>query len=240
LGDIKLIRIAICDDDEKMQNNLKTAITDWAMSKDIYITVELIKSAEEFLMIWPETSFDLAFLDIEMNAISGVELAKIIRKQNDNMLIVFVTSHSQYVLRGYDVNAMHYLIKPVSMSKLLPILDKAYTICKSQQSTALVISDNASKTKLQYSNINYITVQSHDVSIYTNEKTYVERLPINKLVNILPDYFIRIHRSHIVNLYKVDVLYKEALVLSSGEKLPISRNNYKQVSDLFMRLSIGK
>ena len=98
------MRFAICEDDLSMQQRLSDAIADWAKSKKIQSDILCYPSAESFIMAWPDISFDLAFLDIQMKGMTGIELAEYIRKTDKNMLIVFVTSFSQYVLKGYDVN----------------------------------------------------------------------------------------------------------------------------------------
>jgi len=191
-------------------------------------------------MAWPELSFDVAFLDIKMQQMTGIELADTIRKIDNNMIIVFTTSFSQYALRGYDVNALHYLIKPVSPAKLLPILDKARMIWRSRRDSFLLVSDGAGQLKLPYGDIYYISVLSHTMSINTGSAVYEMRKTLGELMEILPSYFIRIHRSFIVNLFKVDCIYKDSLLLTNAAKLPVSRNNSKDVNDAFIRLHIGR
>lgn len=234
------MRIAICEDDDAMQTSLKKIIEDWAESGSTDVDVLCYPSAEAFLFAWPEMSFDLAFLDIQMKQMTGIELASFIRKTDSNMLIVFITSFAQYVLKGYDVNALHYLIKPVSIAKILPILDKAKLICMSRQDLFILVTDGAGRLKLSFSDIYYISISSHTASVHVGSNVYYMRKTIDELLEILPDCFVRVHRSHVVNLYKVDCMYKDSLLLSTGETLPISRNNSKDVNDAFIRLHIGR
>ena len=100
------MRIAICEDNPKEQERLKAAIQDWAQARNAQADVLCYASAEAFLMAWPEVSFDLAFLDIQMKDMDGIQLAETIRRSDKNMLLVFVTSFTQYVLKGYDVAAL--------------------------------------------------------------------------------------------------------------------------------------
>ena len=83
-----------------------------------------------------------------MGEMSGIDIAKRVREHDKDVLIVFVTSFSQYSLEGYDVNALHYLIKPLSNAKLIPILDKAHVVWRSFRKESLVILDGNSKSKL--------------------------------------------------------------------------------------------
>jgi DNA-binding LytR/AlgR family response regulator len=230
------MRFAICEDDVSMRQRLSNAIEDWAKSRKIQVDVLCYSKAEAFLMAWPDVSFDLAFLDIHMKGMTGIELATYIRKNDKNMMIVFITSFSQYVLNGYDVNALHYLIKPLSLTKLLPILDKASMIWRSRQNAVLLVPNGNGQLKLLFDDIYCISMFSHTANIQTENDTYELRKTAEELTNLLPRYFIRCHRSYIVNLFKVDCVYKSSLLLSNGKSLPISRNNSKPVNDAFIRL----
>lgn len=190
-------------------------------------------------MVWPELAYDLIFLDIHMQGMTGIELAERIRETDKNMMIVFVTSFSQYAIKGYDVDALHYLIKPLSASKLIPILDKAHTIWHSRQYATILVLTETGQTKLQLDSIYCISMLSHKANIQTESDTYGQRKTAEELSAMLPEYFIRCHRSFIVNLNKVDCVYKESLLLSNGKSLPVSRNNSKAVRDAFIRLNSG-
>ena len=232
------MRIAICEDEEHAQKRLKKIICDWATVKKISTDISHFPSAEAFLMIWPETQFDLVFLDIQMKQMTGIELAALICKSDANMLIVFVTNHRQYAINGYDVNAFHYLIKPISPAKLLPILDKAYMIWHSNHEGSILISTDSAQIKLIFSDIFYISKNGNMATVNIGGKSYETRKALSEFAAILPSNFLRCHRSFIVNLYKIDSLYKSALTLSNGDTLPVSRDNAKVISDAYVRLHL--
>ena len=230
------MRIANCKDDIEMQNRLSEAIKDWAYSRKVQVDILCYQSAEAFIFTWPDISFDLAFFDIQMKGMTGIQLAEFIRKTDKNMLIVFLTSFSQFVLQGYDVNALHYLIKPLSQSKLLPIMDKAHIIWSSRQNAVIIVSTGNGQLKLLFDDIYCISMLSHTAIIQTESNSYELRKTAEELSELLPSYFIRCHRSYIVNLFKVDCVYKQSLRLSNGEIIPISRRNSKTVNDAFVKL----
>lgn len=231
-----MLRIAICEDNQKEQERLTAAIKDWAAVRKTQADILCYPSAEAFLIAWPDVFFDLAFLDIQMKDMNGIQLAEYIRRSDKNMLLVFVTSFTQYVLKGYDVAALHYLIKPLSTAKLLPVLDKAHMICRSRQNDFILVSEGSGQIKLPYGSIHYISMLSHTAEIHTDDKAYGLRKTAAELNDMLPAHFVRCHRSYIVNLFKTDCVYRDSLILSDGTKLPVSRNNSKQVGDAFMRL----
>ena len=230
------MRFVICEDDLNVQQRLSTEIEDWANSRKIHIDILFYASAEAFIIAWPNIVFDIIFLDIKMNCVSGIELAEYIRKNDRNVMIVFLTSFQQYVLKGYDVNALHYLIKPLSKAKLLPVLDKAYTIWASRHNDVLIVSTRNGKMKLPFDEILYISMSSHIANIYTENNQYELRKTAAELNNMLPKYFVYCHRSHFVNLFKTDCVYNNSLLLTNGKLLPISRKNSKIVKDSFIRL----
>lgn len=230
------VRIAICEDESGAAEKLTETILDWADARKVEVDIKGYNNAESFLMTWPDVAFDLVFLDIEMKNISGIQLAEIIRETDKNMMIVFVTSHKQYALRGYDVNALHYLIKPLSTIKLLPVLDKAHAFWSTGQKEFLIVSNDIGKNKLLLNEIYYISMHAHNAEIYTFDNTHTLRKTANELAESLPSCFIRCHRSYIVNMYKVDCIYKDTLRLSNGTELPISRSSIKSVKDAFVRL----
>ena len=234
------MHIAICEDDFNMQQKLSEAIIDWARARKVPVDILCYANAEAFIMAWPDISFDLVFLDIKMKEMTGIELADHIRKTDKNMMIVFVTNFRNFALKGYDVNALHYLLKPLSLAKLLPILDKAHTIWFSRHKSTILVFKGDGQIKLPYDNIYCISMRSHMATIHTENETYELRKTAEELADLLPGYFIRCHRSYIVNLLKVDCMYKESLQLSNGKTLPISRNKSKIANDVFIKLHTGE
>ena len=99
----------------------------WASSAGHTVHIDDFPSAESFLFRYAEESdYDILLLDIEMGAMDGVTMAKELRKSNDTVQIIFITGYSDYIAEGYDVAALHYLVKPVSREKLFAVLDRAW------------------------------------------------------------------------------------------------------------------
>jgi DNA-binding LytR/AlgR family response regulator len=230
------MRFAICDDEKSMQKNISDYIAGWASTKGIQIDVFYFSSAEAFMLAWLDTPFDLVFLDIQMEKMTGIELAEYIRKTDKNMLIVFITNFAQHVFRGYDVDALHYLIKPITKRMLMPILNRAYTILNSRKNATLLVTDDNALVKLPFGDIYCISILSHVAYIQTANSAYKLKKTAEELFKLLPGYFIRCHRSCIVNLFKVDCVYKNSLLLSNGKTMPVSRSHTKVVNNAFIKL----
>ena len=119
-------KIAICDDTETDRNYIKDLVTHWAHISKQQADIHLFSSAEEFLFEYEEDKgYQILLLDIEMGKMDGVTMAKKLRETNDSTQIIFVTGYSDYIAEGYEVSALHYLMKPVKEDKLFRVLDRA-------------------------------------------------------------------------------------------------------------------
>ena len=233
------LHIAICDDDKNAQEQLAKQIMDWADDRKTGIELRYYDSAESFMMSWPEVSCDLVFLDIKMKNIDGVQLAGNIRKKDRNIIIVFVTSFYQYSLYGYNVEALNYLIKPVSAAKLLPTLDKACLIYNSRRNSFLIGTNGKDQCKVFLDDIYYISMSAHYAEVFTADASYTVRKSAKELEELLPEYFIRCHRSHFANMFKVErICGNSSLVMLNQKELPLSRNNVKRVKEAFIRFQV--
>ena len=119
-------KIAICDDESAQAALLEGYVTQWAAQRGETVKLCLFPSAEAFLFAWEEEKdWAVLLLDIQMGGLSGMELAKKLRKADSSLPIIFITGVPDYVEEGYEVEALHYLLKPVRPEKLFSSLDRA-------------------------------------------------------------------------------------------------------------------
>ena len=119
-------QIAICDDSKIDTQYITNFVKCWAQEANISVHIDAFPSAEVFLFHYEEKKdYDILLLDVEMGAMDGVTLAKTLRKENDTIQIVFLTGYSDYISEGYEVDALHYLLKPVQKEKLFSVLYRA-------------------------------------------------------------------------------------------------------------------
>lgn len=219
-----IMKICICDDDLQQCLLLKEMIL-----KHSNHQITIFYSAEEMLFECEQYfPFDCIFLDIKMDKINGITLAKKIRSDDQNVIIVFLSSSRDYVFLGYEVNAMRYLLKPLEEKKCFELLDLIEQTLVKTKPFILI-----NKTKIYCSNILYIESYGHYCSIHT-DKTIDLKISIGKLLSQLPDYFVQTHRSYIVNLEHVESIEKKNCFLSNQVVVPISRNSIKKVNLAFM------
>ena len=131
-------KIAICDDFEQDAKYIASAVNKWAEKERILLDVEVFPSADSFLFHYADhKDFDIMLLDIEMPSMSGIELAKKIRLENDAVQIIFITGYIDYISEGYDVAALHYLMKPLSEDKLSEVLNRAVLKIRKNEKTGV-------------------------------------------------------------------------------------------------------
>ena len=131
------LKISLCDDEPHQISQIKTLLHEWSTNNNISIETKEYNSAEQFLFDYETNACDLLLLDIEMTGLNGMELAKSLRAKGDLLPIVFITGFSEYMSDGYDVEALHYLLKPVKKEKLFEVLDRY--IAKSRTSPQLLL-----------------------------------------------------------------------------------------------------
>ncbi|MCL2463108.1 MAG: LytTR family DNA-binding domain-containing protein [Defluviitaleaceae bacterium] len=231
------MRIAICEDDHAQIKLTESYILRWAEANAVNVEIGTFNSAESFLFRWPHPmEFDVVFLDIQMGGMSGIELAKKIRKQDDRMAIVFVTGLKEYVLRGYDVMALHYLLKPVKEKDCRVCLDRAHELIKKQKSEAFLLPADGQVRKFLYSDIYYFDSSLHYIEVHTTKGDFQYKKKIGDLEQELPGHqFVRCHRTCIVNLAYINSVEKTSLTLDGGQALPVSGDRRRAVNDAFLQ-----
>lgn len=225
------MRIAICDDESLYRQQVINAIENTCKSLDVL--VDAFRNGNVLLNKFKSVSYDLVILDIEMPGIDGISLAKKLRELSEDVYIVFLTSHIEFALEGYEVNALRYLTKPINHQKLKEILD--YIFAKQNKSDVLWIKTDDSEEKIKLSDILYFESQNQNVIINTENKTFITRYNLGDFEKELTDKgFIRIHRGYLVSLKKISKLGKNCVYLESGISLPVSRSKEKQLKEALM------
>lgn len=227
------IKIAICDDEQSQLEYISSLVSSWSASEGHNCEIRTFMSAEAFLFEYEDDKiYDILLLDVEMKNITGIELAKRIRKDNNRTEIIFITSHFEFVGEGYEVDALHYLIKPILSDKLAQVLDKAAEKL-SVEPSSMVISSDGETVKLYEDDILYVESFLHYIVIHTKDKEYKIKESISVFEEKLSDDFYRIHRSYIASLKHITRISRTAVNVGKTE-LPLSRGKYDDVNRSFI------
>ncbi|MBR2950130.1 MAG: response regulator transcription factor [Lachnospiraceae bacterium] len=230
------MRVAVCEDERSAQELLKKYLAEWAMQKQIPMQCSSFDNAESFLFDWEEDkNFDLLILDIEMGALNGMELAEKLRSRKEEIPILFVTGYEQYMSQGYEVAALHYLLKPLHKEKLFSVLDRLQTGNKAIEK--LVIETEEETFLMPCSDIWYLEAQLHKSMLFTKKGIYRLRSNFSKAAAMLleKNEFVQCHRSFVVNMQHLSAITKTELLLDDMTRIPISRSMQKAVQEAFKR-----
>lgn len=216
------MKIAICDDESIFQKHLKTMLEEYYHSLDVLIVP--YSSGEELLKEIADNKYDLVFLDIEMKGLDGLETAKRIHSIHTDLPIIFLTSHTELAMEGYEVQAFRFLAKPVETKKLQEALH-AFKMTLQQDNKVMIVEDGMNRY-LSCRDIRYIKSENVYLQIVTKQGPHLVRKKLKEQLEELPkDTFMLVHRSYIVNLNEVVSFNGSAILLKDGFQIPVSRGN---------------
>lgn len=226
--------IAICDDETEQAEAIRRIVATWEKEHPIGGQIDLFSSAEAFWFAYQENrNYDILLLDVEMRAMSGIELAKRLRASGCHAEIIFITSHYEFVGEGYEVDALHYLGKPISQQKLWEVLSRAADKLAADP-PSVVIQCAGETQKLYESDILYVESFLHDIVIHTKTGEYRMKENISAFHEALSDDFFRAHRSYLVNLKAIVRIGRTAVTLGNGSEIPLARGKYDEINRAFI------
>lgn len=222
-------KIAICDDSDADRRYIMDMVRSWASAAGHEVQIDGFPSAESFLFRYAgESDYDILLLDIEMGAMDGVTMAKELRKSNDTVQIIFITGYSDYISEGYEVAALHYLMKPVNEEKLCLVLDRAAEkLAKNERVLNFEVSGEMVRVpiyQIRYADVlgNYVTVHAQtDVTV---------KMTLGELEKQLDERFYRVGRSALVNLTQISRVTRAEIRLNDGTAIPLPRGAYEGVN----------
>ena len=224
------IKIAICDDERHHREYAAGFAKTWADKNKFNANMTFFESAESFIDARDDGYHcDILLLDIQMDGQSGVELAKKLRETDEKLIIIFVTAMPDFIQEGYDVSALHYLMKPVDEEKLYAVLDRGVKQLN-KDSRMLLLPVDGEMMRIPAEDILCIESFAHELEITTKDGAITVRMPAYKLERKLGDYFIRCHRSYIVGLKHISKITKTDVILDNGKQVPLSRRAYDKVN----------
>ena len=222
-------KIAICDDSDGDRQYVLNMVKGWAAVSGHEIHTDLFPSAESFLFHYAqERDYDILLLDIEMGAMDGVTMAKKLRRDNDTVQIVFITGYSDYISEGYEVAALHYLVKPLDENKLFSVLNRAAEKLQKNEKV-LHLELSGEMVRLPVHRIRWAEVSGNYVTIHALQD-YTVKMTLGQLEKELDERFFRVGRSAIVNLTQISRVTKGSIMLTGGGSILLPRGAYEAVN----------
>lgn len=234
------MRIAVCDDDraiiEQIEEYIET-IHDKSLEYEVFFCAEEL---QRYITEQDEV-FDVYILDIEMKEMSGIDFAKKFREDNANALIIFMTSHSQYVFDVFETITFDFIEKPLTFEKIKKVLEKTKKYLGVAKKS-FVFSYRKNNYSIAFSNISYLEKEGRKVWVYTtDEKRYQCNMTLVEIWSRLDtETFGLLNKSLIVNISKIEGIIGKNVILQDGKKLYLSRNYKKELKKKHLDYLRGK
>ena len=220
------MNIAICDDNPKMIGQIETLLLSFFEDDPNQFSYEAFLSGESLVdhLTKEESVFQLYLLDVEMKSLDGFEVARFIRERDQQAIIIFITSHVEWMPEAFEVNAFHYLIKPVDEVKVKQVLMKALE----QFSLRKMILQFTIKKKVYtvyLGQVEYFESMKRKMVLHLkNGKEYEYDGTMKEVIDkVSPQLFTQVHHSYVINMDYVQTKSGETIVMQSGREIAITK-----------------
>lgn len=228
------MRIAIIDDSPAEREQLSAYINEYFSSNPIYRQIDIFESGEQFMERWQTGAYDLAFIDIYLTGMTGISVAEEIRKTDTECLLVFATNSADFAIKGFELRASDYLVKPFSYDKFKSSMDYCETALQ-KRGRYIEVKESRTMVKIRLEDILFTDYFNHYIQIHTKGrviKSYMKFEVFSPLLLCYPQ-FLCCYRNCLVNMDKVVSLEKNDFIMESGERVPITRKNRQDIHQEF-------
>ena len=230
------MNIAIIDDIASDAEQLKRIITSYFENRQIPTEIRYFSSAEAFFDDYRPGNFQILFLDIYMDGITGMEAARRIRNQSDDCILVFVTTSSEFAVESYDVNAAYYLLKPFQPEKLCQILD-SFRLKEALHARYIEIISDRVPVRVPLQSILYADTFRNAVSLHTDAGPLLSNLTFHKFEEQIRDChnFLSCYRGCMVNMDRIQEATDDGFLLDNGETVQIRKRGSAAIRKAYLQ-----
>lgn len=222
-----MIEIASIEDDPEEERTIRAHLERYARERDIEINVTWHRLASDFMTAGRR--YDLILMDIDLPGMSGMEAATLLRTYDAETPLVFVTNLSQYALRGYEVDALDFVVKPVGYHALSLRMDKALRVLRRRQETNVMLETREAVRVVSSADISHVEVKGHNLFYHVRGAAGMEQVRVRGTMRSAEEQlrgrpFVRISNSCLANLAHIRLVRGDSLRMASGDELRLSRS----------------
>ena len=237
-----MIHIAICDDSKQERQILAALFKRYQELHATPLQIHIFQNGFSLLdAIDQGKRFDITILDILMPGENGIEIARNIRASGTDTEIIFLTSSPEYAVDSYEVKAQNYLLKPVTEEKFFASIDSILAELDEKDTASFIIYMTEKQySRIRVSSLVYGEVTHRTITLHLADQTIISAvMTFTEFQDILKAYpdFIYPHRSYAVNMNYIQYVTKSDIILTDGQKIPLSRNNYTKISEQFLNFA---
>lgn len=225
-----MIRIALVEDDKAYREELVQFLKRYERESGEKIHITTFTDGDEIVEGY-SGDFDIILMDIVMKYMNGMDAAERIRKVDSEVVIIFITNTPQYAMKGYTVDALDYVLKPISYYAFSQRIDRALARMKKRTTKFLTVSFRGGVKKLDVSQITYVEVRDHDLIYHTTSEELLSKGSLADLEEVLgSEHFFRCNKCYLVNLEYVESVQNND-ILVAGDLVQVSRAKKKALLD---------
>ncbi len=226
-----MIRIAIVEDDANYADSLKKYILRYEEESGTRFQISYFQDGEDILEDY-QAQYDIILMDIEMRFKDGMTTAEEIRKCDTEVVIIFITNMPQYAMKGYAVEALDFVLKPINYYAFSQRIERALKRMKNRQTRYLNISSKGRAKKIDISELYFVEVQDHDLYYHTTEGVFSQRGTIKDVEEKLANEpFFRCNRCYLINLEYVNGFEGNSVFVGDTD-VQVSRARKKELIDV--------
>lgn len=222
------MKIAIVDDEKQMTQLIESYLLRYSKERNTHFKVDIFNNPLEFLSTYTG-DYDLILMDIQMPGLNGIETAKELRRIDASVVLMFITNMMQYAIHGYEVDAIDFVVKPISYGDFVLKMQKASRYVDRNKNKKISLNTTEGIVQLDVTDIHYVEVIRHDLIYHTVHGQYKVRGSLREAEKALLDFhFTRSNHCYLVNLKYVEAVSGNLLRVA-GEELVMSRNKKNDV-----------
>lgn len=232
-----MLLIAIVDDDKKEMQELVNCVEHYFAEKGEEHIINRYSDGVEFIR--SRETYNIVFLDIRLGEMDGMDVARFLRMINKEAQLIFVTHMAQFAIKGYEVDAMDFIIKPIDQFSIDRVLDKAIKRIDDYRNVTLALKTSDGIVSISSNSIFYVEVYDHDLIYHTDQGDYKLRGRLSEVRKKLEDcQFIQCNRSYLVNMRHIRRVRSDYVEVGE-ERIQISKSHQKEIEQRFVNY-LGK
>lgn len=233
------IRVAIVEDDPESMEVLDRYLKRYEKENNVIIDISKYQDGDEIATYY-ESKYDIILLDIEMKRLDGMSTAKIIREFDKEVIIIFITNMPQYAIKGYEVKALSFLLKPVPYFAFSQEITDSITKIESHQAKSLLLTTKEGVVRVNIFDIYYVETMKHYLIVHEKNGSHTVKMPLKRIEEELKESsFFRCNNCFLVNLDEVKGVVDDFVIVNDTE-LKISRPRKKEFLEALAKHFGGK
>ena len=234
------INVAIVEDSKEDLENCLALLEKYGKEKNVSFDIQTFESGDAFLMRF-KSQYDFIILDINLSAMNGIEVARTIRTKDEEVIIMFATNLAKYATKGYEVDAVDFVLKPLTYASFYLRLERVMKKLDKKPDSFLVVPSDGGFNKISINDILYVEVISHDIIFHMTSGEITTSGTLKKYEEKLKDYwFIRCNSCYLVNARKIKRVEKLDIQLINDEIIAISHPKKKAFMESFRKYVLSE